>query len=120
MVGTSTLLDTESRPNRDRTTRLPLSLPFGQEPGISESPGPGGGGPARGGRARRARQIGTRIHGLTPAGMPSVVGPLERGFSEITNATDFKGWAPGSTVVGFYGEQSKALRLAGVANMIQP
>ena len=33
------------------------------------------------------------------------------GFSEITNASDFKGW-----VVGFYGEQSKAL--AGVANMI--
>ncbi len=45
---------------------------------------------------------------LTPAG---TVGPLERGFSEITNATDFKGW-----VVGFYGEQSKAL--AGVANSI--
>ena len=46
----------------------------------------------------------------TPAG---TVGPLasERGFSEITNATDFKGW-----VVGFYGEQSRAL--AGVANMI--
>jgi hypothetical protein len=44
----------------------------------------------------------------TPAG---TVGPLERGFSEITNATDFKGW-----VVGFYGEQSKAL--AGVANLI--
>ena len=44
----------------------------------------------------------------TPAG---TVGPLERGFSEITNATDFKGW-----VVGFYGEQSKAL--AGVASMI--
>jgi hypothetical protein len=32
-------------------------------------------------------------------------------FSDITNATDFKGW-----VVGFYGEQSKAL--AGVASMI--
>ena len=44
----------------------------------------------------------------TPAG---TVGPLERGFSEITHASDFKGW-----VVGFYGEQSKAL--AGVANMI--
>ena len=45
---------------------------------------------------------------------PGTVGPLERGlrgFSEITNATDFKGW-----VVGFYGEQPKAL--AGVANMI--
>ncbi len=47
-------------------------------------------------------------HTGTPAG---TVGPLERGFSEITNATDFKGW-----VVGFYGEQSKAL--AGVASMI--
>jgi hypothetical protein len=37
----------------------------------------------------------------------------ERGFSEITNATDFKGW-----VVGFYGEQSKALAARGVASMI--
>ncbi len=45
----------------------------------------------------------------TPAG---TVGPLERGFNEIsTNATDVKGWA-----VGFYGEQSGTL--AGVASMI--
>ncbi len=44
----------------------------------------------------------------TPAG---TVGPLERGFSEITNSTDFEGW-----VLGFYGEQSRAL--AGVASMI--
>ena len=48
-----------------------------------------------------------KVH-QTPA---DTAGPLERGFSEITNATDFRGW-----VVGFYGEQSKAL--AGVANMI--
>ncbi len=38
---------------------------------------------------------------------------MERGFSEITNATDFKGWVP---VAGFYGGQSKAL--AGVVTMI--
>ena len=44
----------------------------------------------------------------TPA---DTVGALERGFSEITNATGLKGW-----VVGVNGEQSKAL--AGVANMI--
>ena len=56
---------------------------------------------------KRLRLADRRVH-QTPAG---TVGPLERGFSEITNATDFKGW-----VVGFYGEQSKAL--AGVANMI--
>jgi hypothetical protein len=36
---------------------------------------------------------------------------LERSLGEITNATDFKGW-----VVGFYGQQWKAL--AGVASMI--
>jgi len=55
----------------------------------------------------RLRKLDRKVH-HTPAG---TVGPLERGFSEITNATDFKGW-----VVGFYGEQSKAL--AGVANLI--
>jgi hypothetical protein len=55
----------------------------------------------------RLRKLDRKVH-HTPAG---TVGPLERGFSEITNATDFKGW-----VVGFYGEQSKAL--AGVANII--
>ena len=36
---------------------------------------------------------------------------MERGLNEITNATDFQGW-----VVGFYGEQSKALKK--VPNMI--
>ena len=55
----------------------------------------------------RLRKLDRKVN-QTPAGK---VGPLERGFSEITNASDFKGW-----VVGFYGEQSKAL--AGVANMI--
>ena len=55
----------------------------------------------------RLRKLDRKVN-QTPAG---TVGPLERGFSEITNASDFKGW-----VVGFYGEQSKAL--AGVANMI--
>jgi hypothetical protein len=49
----------------------------------------------------------------TPVGTLAV-GPLERRFSEITNAaaaaTDFKG-----SVVGFNGEHSKAL--AGVANL---
>ena len=56
---------------------------------------------------KRPRKVDRKVH-HTPAG---TVGPLERGFSEITKASDFKGW-----VVGFYGEQSKAL--AGVANMI--
>ncbi len=55
----------------------------------------------------RLRSADRKVH-QTPAG---TVGPLERGFSEITNAADFKG-----RVVGFYGEQSKAL--AGVANKI--
>ena len=55
----------------------------------------------------RPRSADRKVH-RTPAGTD---GPLERGFNEITNATDFKGW-----VVGFYGEQSKAL--AGVASMI--
>ena len=56
---------------------------------------------------KRLRLADRKVH-HTPAG---TVGPLERGFSEITNATDFKG-----RVVGFYGEQSKAL--ASVPNMI--
>jgi hypothetical protein len=49
----------------------------------------------------RLRSADRSMH-QTPAG---TVGPLERGFSEIsTNASDSKGW-----VVGLYGEQSKAL-----------
>jgi hypothetical protein len=48
----------------------------------------------------RLRSIDRNVH-QTPAG---TVGPLETGFSIITNATDFKGW-----VVGLYGEQSTAL-----------
>ncbi len=57
----------------------------------------------------RLRKLDGKVH-HTPAG---TVGPLERGFSEITaNATDFKGWVVGFK---FYGEQSKAL--AGVANL---
>ncbi len=41
--------------------------------------------------------------------------PTHTWLQEITNATDFKPQSQG-WVVGFYGEQSKAL--AGVANMI--
>ena len=59
--------------------------------------------PAGTARAPRDRNV----H-QTPAG---TVGALERGFSEITNATGLRGW-----VVGVYSEQSKAL--AGAASMI--
>ena len=57
----------------------------------------------------RLRKLDRKVN-QTPAG---TVGPLERGFSEITNASDFEGW-----VVGFYGEQSMAMAARGVASMI--
>ena len=72
----------------------------GSRVGRTEPEMSGGGPPVRSRREQqlyqdylnRLRKLDRKVH-HTPAG---TVGPLERGFSEITNATDFKGW-----VVGF-------------------